>query len=511
MKKRNLGRWNRREVFQASALGLLGAGPAAPAARTGDAAVYTKVGYTPFINLTATYTINGGALTLPEVKQAMEEASHFPVNLDELMEKVGGRIAELLGSESAIVTSGAAAALTHATAACVAGADPEKMQQLPNVAGLKGIVLAPKQSRNAYDHAVRLAGVRMVEFDTPDEYHRLLGNDVAMVMVLGKSEPEQKIRLEEIAALAHKRGVPVLVDAAAELPLKPNPYLSRGASLVAYSGGKIIRGPQCAGLLLGRKDLVAAAWINSSPHHALGRPMKVGKEEIMGMLAAIEVFSNKRDLEADYKLWTGWLNTIADGVRSVPGVTTKLSGPAGASPFPTMQVDWDPNQTGITAGEVGEKLLHGTPRIMSHAEGEGFGFRIRPISMQPGDDRIVAKRLSEILRAAPKGRQAPALQAPVTDVSGEWEIDIEFVSGWTRHRASFDAAANNVAGTYRGRVGSGAIKGTLDGEQIQFRSAIAYEGTSLSYRFEGTVNHGRMSGEVSLGEYGKGRWTARRA
>ena len=276
---------SRRDLIRVGGLGTVVGLPrlsaAAKPATTGPENVYTRIGVRPFINMTTSYTINGGTLTFPEVKRAMDEASYHSVNIDELMEKVGERIARLMGAEAAIVSSGCAAALTHATAACVAGADPEKMQQLPDLDGMKDQVLMPKQSRNAYDHAIRAVGVRIIEFDSRDQFQAALGERVAMIAVNGSAEARGKLRLEEMAEAARKTGIPILVDAAAHLPAVPNPFLSRGADLVAYSGGKILQGPQCAGLLIGRKDLVGAAWVNSSPHHAFGRMMKVGKEEIM--------------------------------------------------------------------------------------------------------------------------------------------------------------------------------------------------------------------------------------
>jgi L-seryl-tRNA(Ser) seleniumtransferase len=345
----------RRDAFKAGAAAT--ALRAAPAATKGALNIYTRVGVRPFINLTATYTINGGALTRPEVKRAMDEASRYSVNLDELMEKVGSRLATLLGSEAAIVTSGCAAALAHATAACVAGADPEQMQRLPDLRGMRDQIIMPKQSRNQYDHAFRSVGVTMVEIDTADEFHQALTDRVALVAVLGTGESKGRVRLEEIVAAAHARSIPVIVDAAAELPVKPNPYLSRGADLVGYSGGKFLRGPQCAGLLLGRRDLVQAAWLNSSPHHAFGRSMKVGKEEVMGMLAAMEVWTSDYDLKREYDVWESWLSVIAAAVSKGESVSTRMMPPAGASPFPVMEVSWDPARIGLTAGEIGRKLL----------------------------------------------------------------------------------------------------------------------------------------------------------
>ena len=507
----------RREVFQAAGL----AAATGAVARTTDAAdtppshgtpnIYTRIGVRPFINLTATLTINGGTLTLPEVKKAMEEASYHSVNIDELMERVGVRLSELLGCESGIVTSGAAAGLTHATAACVAGADPENMKQLPNLTGLKNEVIMPKWSRNEYDHAIRTVGVQVVEVDSEQEFHAALGRHTAMVAVLGTGEARGKIRLEEMAKAAHKMNVPVLVDAAAELPQKPNPYLSRGADLVAYSGGKIIRGPQCAGLLLGRKDLVQAAWVNGAPHHAFGRMMKVGKEEIMGMLAAIEVWVTTRDIQKEYRQWESWLTDISDAITKVDGVRTKMIPPAGASPFPVMNVEWDPDKVGITAGQLYEKLVSGEPRIMSHATGTGHSFTIRPVSIKQGDHLLVARRLREVFSQAHKGAQKPAPAPPSVDVAGRWEVDVAFASGSARHTMILDVKDSRVSGLHLGRRSRGDLSGTIDGGNIQMRSVLPCEGVNLNYRFTGQVSADRISGDLDLGEYGKARWTAKRA
>jgi D-glucosaminate-6-phosphate ammonia-lyase len=503
---------SRREILQAggavAAWGL--AGPSTAASNTNAKNIFTRIGVRPFINLTATYTINGGALSLPEVKQAMEEASHYPVNLDELMEKVGEQLAQLLGCESGIVTAGCAAALVHATAACVAGSDPEKMLQLPNLQGLKDQVIMPRQSRNVYDHAIRTVGVKIVEVESREEFHAALSERTAMIAVLGTGQAKASIRLEEMAEAAHKAGVPVLVDAAAELPVVPNPYLSRGADLVGYSGGKFLRGPQCAGLLLGRKDLVRAAWLNSSPHHALGRAMKVGKEEIMGMLAAVEVWRHKYDLQAEYQKWETWYAHISKVVTQVPGVQTQVKPPAGASPFPVMEVAWDPQRIGVAAEEVGRSLREGEPRIVSHAEGDGHSFIIRPVAMKEGEYRIVAERLQAIFRQAPSGKSPQPLRPPAVDLAGGWEVKLEFVGAPTVHEMLLETHGNQISGTHLGRISKGELAGTIDGQQIALRSSLPYEGTRLVYEFSGLAGSGGMSGEVSVGEYGRAQWSARK-
>lgn len=501
----------RRQIIQSTAaLGAAGTGSQLSA--SSGANIYTRIGVQPFINLTATYTINGGTLTLPEVKQAMDEASRHAVNIDELMEKVSERLAALLGCELGIVTSGCAAALTHTTAACVTGGDPEKISRLPNLAGLKNEVVTPRQSRHIYDHAIRMVGVRLVVVDTREEFHAALNDRTALVAVLGTGEAAGSVRLEEMVAAAHKRGIPVLVDAAAELPLRPNPYLSRGADLVAYSGGKILRGPQCAGLLLGRRDLVRAAWYCCSPHHGFGRPMKVGKEEIMGMLAAVEAWVHQRDIQAECRTWEGWLGDIAAEIRQVKGVEARILPPAGASPFPVLTVSWDPAEIPLTAGELGRRLLEGPPRIMSHAEGQGHSFVLRPASIQPGQHTQVAARLAALFReaqAAPRRTRPPAPAA--MDLTGEWLVTVRFQAGQAEHRLALRADKNRLLGRHHTLWLSGELQGSVEGDRVDFASSIPCEALLLSYHFTGKLAGGGMSGDLDLGEYGKASWSARRA
>ncbi|MCC6538696.1 MAG: aminotransferase class V-fold PLP-dependent enzyme [Bryobacterales bacterium] len=511
----------RRDVFRtggyAALLGLTEAqaGAAAPAKAGESQDIYTRVGGQPFINLTATYTINGGALSRPEVKRAMEEASYWPVNLDELMAKVGAYLAPKLGAESAMVTCGASSALTHATSGVLAGTDPEKIQQLPNLTGLKNEVIIARQSRNAYDQALRTTGVKTVEVETAEQAERAVNEKTAMLFMLGTGEVNGPVKLEHLVAIKQKHGLPILVDAAAELPLKVNPYLSRGADMVAYSGGKILRGPQSSGLLLGRTDLIKAAWANSSPHHAFGRAMKASKEETMGLVAAIDAWvANGYTFDADYKRWEGWLKEIAARVAKFNGVTTELRPPKGASPFPTLQLDWTQSNLYITAGEIGEQLLHGSPRIKSHGEGDGRAFHIRPVSMKEGDAKIVADRLEAILRAAStQPKPGPAPRPPVADLSGEWRVALQFSVGSTEHNLTLQASGATLAGTHRGRLAQSAVKGKINGDHVSFRSSLRYEGQALPYDFKGTVAAGgkRMSGEVDLGEYGQAAWSAERA
>ena len=504
----------RRDVFKAggaaAALAAAASGETASAATAQGPNVYLQFGVRPFINTTATLTINGGSRMMPEVIAAIEQASQYHVNLDELMEKAGERLAELLKVEWGMVTSGAAAALTHATAACIVGSDPEKMQRLPNLQGLKNQVVMPRESRNQYDHATRTVGIEIIEVDSAAELEAAIGPRTAMIQILGAHFGNARFGLREVAPIAKKAGVPILVDGAADYLIVPNPYIALGADLVAYSGGKIIRGPQTAGLLVGRKDLVKAAWANSAPHHAFGRAMKVSKEEIVGMLVAVETFIKKRDIQSEFREWEGWYSHISEQVTKVPGVKTAVRGPARGGPFPTLSVSWDPSQVGITAGEVGRLLLEGEPRIMSHASGEGHSFVIRPVAMKPGEYKLVAARVAEILRSAPKGVTKAAPAAPAVDIAGRWDVSVQYQKGSADHKLFLTTKTNKVAGTHQGWAYEGDLQGSVDGDKVELHSGFQVGGQHLNYDFTGKVTGDTMSGEVDLGEYGSGHWTARR-
>ncbi len=512
-KKRTRKGINRRDVFRAGGAAAFVAaalGSPASAATPATPDVYLRLGVRPFINTTATLTINGGSRTLPEVIAAIEQASRYHVNLDELMEKAGARLAELLKVEWGMVTSGAAAALSHATAACIVGADPEKMQQLPDLRGLKNQVVMPRESRNVYDHATRTLGVEVVEVNSAAELESALGPRTAMIQILGSHFGTARFGLAEVAPIAKKAGVPILVDAAADYLIVPNPYLALGADLVAYSGGKIIRGPQTAGLLLGRKDLVRAAWANSAPHHAFGRAMKVSKEEVVGMVVAVDSFVNKRNLQSEFREWEGWYAHISKRITEVPGVRTQVRPPQRGGPFPTLSVSWDPAQVGLTAEDIGRQLLEGEPRIMSHASGNGYSFLIRPVAMRPDDYKAVAERLTEIFRSAPKGIEKTAPAAPTAEIAGRWDVSVQYESGSAEHKLFLTTKGNTVTGTHVGWALEGQLKGAIDGDKVDLHTVLPIGGQRLTYGFSGKVAGDAMSGDLDLGEYGRARWTARR-
>ena len=360
---------------------------------------YESIGVRPLINCRGTFTIISGSVILPEVREAIVLASQRYVNIDELMEAVGARIAELMDCEWGLITDGCAAALCQVTAACVAGSDPEKMIRLPDTAGMKNEVIVQTCHRNVYDHAIRMVGVKMIEVDTKAELEAALNDRTAMLFVFGDAEERGQITTKEMADIGHEHGIPTFVDAAAERPDVPNWYLEQGADAVAYSGGKCLRGPQASGLVLGRKDLLQAAFLNGAPHHALARPMKAGKEEIMGLLAAVEQWI-KRDHKAEWKDWERRLGVITDAVKDFDSVTTTIRQRGRSNVAPVLEINWDVERVGSSGTEVASQLSAGEPRI--ELNGNANGISIMPYMMEEGEDKIVADQLGAILNSSQK-------------------------------------------------------------------------------------------------------------
>jgi uncharacterized pyridoxal phosphate-dependent enzyme len=526
-----LARLNRRDVFRRGGLLALPAfwqrGPAtaapAPAGLQVGPDIYRSIGIKPLINCRGTLTIVGGSLELPEVRAAKEAAAQHYVHPDEMMDAIGKRLAELTGAEWGIVTSGCAAAIAHATAACVAGANPDLHVRIPNLSGFaKDEVIIPRPFRTVYDAAVRSIGVKVVEIETAAELEAALGSPrVAMIYYYAGRITAGPLLLEPVAAMASKRNVPVFVDAAAEDLTIPNIHLQKGASLVGYSGGKSLRGPQCAGLLLGRKDLVQAAWMHSAPHHGYGRSMKVGKEEAIGMLMAVESWA-RRDHDAEWKTWLSWLDNISKRVTAIPGVTADIRQPRGLSNHsPGLTIRWDPVQFGISGEEVAEYLYTTEPRI---ALGGGGGaaarspqngltsISISASMMGSGNDKVVADRVYEVLSKPRPPKRPLELKPPATDLSGTWDVRIDFIAGSTEHTLSIKQEGNRLAGIHQGDFMGRDLSGTIDGDAVRIYSNIPENssGDHLEFTFTGKVRGNSISGDLDTAEYFKARWTAQR-
>jgi L-seryl-tRNA(Ser) seleniumtransferase len=273
------------------------------------------------------------------------------------------------------------------------------MQRLPDTTGMKNEVIMPRASRNVYDHAIRMVGIKIIEVENSEQFRNALNDRTAMITILGDAEDRNGVTLEEMVEVGTQRQIPVLVDAAAERPDVPNYYLKKGVDVVAYSGGKCLRGPQCSGLALGKKDLLWAAWLNNAPHHAFARSMKVGKEEIMGLLAAVEMWVKHRDHKAEWKEWEARLQLIAREMAQIPTLRTEVMSPGRSNVAPTLSIRWDSEQLKITGAELKRQLNEGSPRIWVPLARDG-GISIQPYMMEPGDDRIVAARLKDLLSSA---------------------------------------------------------------------------------------------------------------
>lgn len=504
---------------EAGAAAAPGAGPGPRQSATAAAAgrsIYEPLGVRPLINARGTVTVVGATRTLPEVKAAMDAAAREFVQLDDLAAGVGRRLAELTGAEWGTVTSGASAALTLATAAAIAGGDPDTLAQLPDLRGLKDEVIMPAYSRTAYDHAIKAVGARIVEVADRAALEAALGPQTAMISVLAGARSENgPLSLEEIASVARPLGVPVLVDAAADELIVPNPYLAAGADLVAYSGGKCLRGPQCAGLLIGRKDLVQAAWVHGAPHHGMGRGLKVGREEVMGMLAAVEAWRHTRDHAAEQALWTSWMEHIATRLAPLPGVTTSIEQPQGRSNrSPSLRVQWDQAVIPLGGDEVVGLLWDGEPRIAVSGAGSFLPFppdpspsiSITAFQLEAGEERVIADRVHAILSAAP---QPPRTQSPpAADVSGRWDVAMQFVSGSGTCAFALEQEGSTLTGTHHGRFATRDLAGSLHGRDLLLCSSYTQNGVRLNYTFTGVATSDKIEGTVSLGEYGTATWQA---
>ncbi len=385
----------RRNLLKAAA-----ATPLASSAKTavkGDN-VYTKLGVKPVINGMGTVTVLGGCLMPAEVVRAMDEAAGYFVQLPELERKAGEKIAELLGVPGAMVTGGAASGITVGTVACLCRGDQKKLQQLPDVTGMPHEVIQQKAHHSGYEHQMTLTGAKIIEVETVADLEAAVGPKTAMMFFLNKAEPDGKINRAEWIRIAKKNNIPTLNDAAADVPPKERlwQYVKEGFDLVAFSGGKGMLGPQSAGLLLGRKDLIDASFPAMSPAGGIGRGMKVAKEEIVGMVAAVERFL-KVDHAVEARELDRRVSEMINALSKVSGVKTSKHVPVIANELPHFQLEWDEKDSKMTTKQLVEKLQSGEPAI--HVLPQGPGKIVVSVWMMTGQQhRVVAKRLGEIFR-----------------------------------------------------------------------------------------------------------------
>ena len=393
---------DRRTFLQSlSSLPVLGSLlPATAAAKPAARDFFKELAVTPFINAAGTYTTLTASLMPPDVMSAMQYASRQFVNLIKLQDAVGARIAQMLECESAMVTSGAAGALTIGTAACITGADQAKISRIPDLQGMKNEVLIQKSHRYGYDHAVRTCGVRIVEIETAEEFAKAAGPQTAMALFFNDNEPKGRIDAAGWVALGKKHGIPTFNDASADvLPVSNlKKYTKMGFDLVTFSGGKGLCGPQSAGLLLGRKDLIDAARLNTSPYSdSIARGQKVNKEEILGMMVALELYVN-RDHDAQWKEWERRVGVLTAAVKGLKTMTTEVKVPEIANHTQHLYMRWDPAVLKLDPLDVRKQLVEGTPAIEVTPSTNKQELVFTVWMLQTGEAEIVAKRLKEIFR-----------------------------------------------------------------------------------------------------------------
>ena len=382
----------RRTFLKSTAAAPLAA--KAPAARNND--VYERLGVRPIINGMGVVTVLGGSIMPPEVLRAMESASRNFVQLPELQRKVGTRIAELLKVPAAMVTGGAASSITVATAACVTRGQQEKLRRLPDTSAMKNEVIQQKTHRSGYEAQMELVGVKVVTVETAEQLHNAINDSTAMMFFLNKADPLGRINRAEWLRVAKQRDIPAFNDAASDATPKENlwKYVHDGFDLVTFSGGKALMGPQCSGLLLGRKDLIEAALPCMSPSGGIGRGMKVGKEEMVGLLAAVERYL-KVDHQAEIIELDNRVSYMVESLSRIKGMKAEKNVPVIANEVPHLLLTWDEGALKITSEDVTKKLMEGEPAIAVLRQGPG-NLLVSVWMMRSGEHRITTSRLRQI-------------------------------------------------------------------------------------------------------------------
>ena len=385
--------------------------PTAPPAY-GANSIYTRMfGIRPLLSARGHTTIWGGSLMPAEVMRAMVEANDYFVDLHELNRAAGRRIAEVMQAEAALVSAGAFSAMVLGAAACLTGTDQARINALPHPTWSRRECLMQKAHREGYDRAYEAAGMIIRDFDTREELANAINENTAMIAVMASTEKDarkdSRIMLpEEFVKLGRKTGVPVLIDAAAEIP--PPETLTRftkmGFDLVAISGGKGLQGPQATGILAGRKDLIQSAALNHSPNTAIGRGMKVGKEEIVGLVTALNLYLSL-DHDMVHESWNKKVRFLAQELQGIPGVRAEYRMAANGHDHGFLEavVAWDPQVIPLGSKAMQQKLLSGEPRIVYYAEyGDEHSFVLQTRTMKDGDEILAARRLRDLLLSAGK-------------------------------------------------------------------------------------------------------------
>lgn len=365
--------------------------------------VYQELGISTVINGEGTMTMLGGSLPHPELEAVMFQAGRHFVSIPDLEVVAGKRIAQMLKlpeGYTALVTSGAAAAIQSGLAGILTGDNESLIKQLPDLTGMKSEVIIQKSHRNPFDHQLRSTGVKLIEIETREQLRDAVNDRTAMMHFTNFANAAGQIKVDEWVKLAKEYKLPCMNDAAADTPPVSHlwDYTNMGYDLVTFSGGKAIRGPQCAGLLIGRADLVRCALLNNSPHEdTLGRSQKVGKEEIVGMIKALELYLAE-DHDALAREWQSRLEGISNQIKKVPGVATAFFIPDIANHVPHMQITWDESRIKLTPQDASKILRSGAPSIVIGGGEDRPGLAMNSFMLQPGEDKVVAEQLTKLFR-----------------------------------------------------------------------------------------------------------------
>ncbi len=466
-----------------------------------SATVYRQLGVEPIVNCGSSRSVYGNSVPSDAVREAMDGASRHYVILEELGEAAGRRLAALTGAEWGMITAGSATGLALGAAACVAANDPLRMLRLPGAFGAEErVVLVPKGQRFAYDQGLRLVGAKIVEVeDVAALTSALAAHNVVTILVLAERDAGASLTFEQILPHARARNIPILVDAASDALESPEVWTARGADLVVYSVSKLMRGPAASGLLLGREALVRAAWYNGPPHHSFGRVMKIGKEQIVGALAAVEQWF-AHDHAAERRLWRQRLDTVRDRLQPINALRLDFDTLAGG--IPRLRVDWSECRPGLTFAELQAALLSRRPRILiDDYGGTETSSMINPFALSDDDALLVAEALFEALSAERPPIAESAANA--CDVGGEWRVEIAFATGPAVHSLHLRRQGDALSGRHVTHYGDGEAEGAMTAGGFDLQVFHMVEGSFVSFRFVAeTCTPDRLSGFVELGAAG---------
>ncbi|MDX1054273.1 aminotransferase class V-fold PLP-dependent enzyme [Sinorhizobium medicae] len=484
-------------------------------------------GVEPLVNCGGVRTRYGGSRTLPEALAEMETIQNLFIDMDELNAAAGSALSRLLGVESGLVTGGASAAITLATAAAIGGRDPFIAMSMPFHDLERSVVALPKGHLSPYDVAISAAGGTVIEISDLDEL-LAVGGKIAMMMFVGLREAHGAITFSAWVEAAVRLDVPVLVDAASEFLTFPERWTQRGASLIAYSGAKRIGGPSGAGLLLGRRELVKAATLHSAPNFGIGRGMKVTREEVVGMVRAVELNAKngcmlwKRERERECR---EILQSIRLGLSLIEGVQAEVVEGIPALPVPRLRVEWGSSAITRSGPSILVALREGCPAIVIEEQWvTEHSITLDAFCMQPGEEDVVLRRLVEEFASAPKMVPLPAPREIGADTSeSHWRLSIYFNSSPRTGRLVLLLRGENLTGEYVDEGFRAEVQGSRKGSMLNFFLTTEKFGSQIVINFVGAIDGAETAGTAAVGRMlpqknaflpdsnrDKIRWTAQR-